>query len=89
MAASKKQVKWSQNYRRKKKNDVGYKQKVSLRNKKTNAIRDGRETKPAKGARCPNCGRTGFRKEFHHFSYGSKGKNGEWRCSACNPRPGQ
>lgn len=85
MAASEKQKKWSKNYREKVKGTAKYKQRVKVRNKVTNAVRDGRKKKPTK---CPHCGRTDTRIEWHHTGYGGEGK-GEWRCSACNRRPGQ
>ena len=42
---------------------------------------------PGKAAKCPHCGKTGFRKERHHTTYKGKGKT-DIRCSACNPRTG-
>jgi hypothetical protein len=43
---------------------------------------------PPESAKCPNCGKTGGRKERHHTTYKGKGKT-EIRCSKCNPRPGK
>ena len=63
-----------------------YAEKHRVRSRVTNAVRDGSKKKPTPGAVCPNCGRKGFRKEWHHISY--EPPKGEWRCSKCNPRPG-
>lgn len=90
MSASKKQIAQTRAYKEKQKrtNAKAYKQKVSVRNKVTNAVRDGRMKKPSKADKCPNCGKAGFRKEWHHTD-GYSSSKGEWRCSSCNRRPGQ
>ena len=51
------------------------------RAKVNNAVRDGRAKKPTKDAKCPNCGKKGFRKEYDH-----QGKKPGWKCSACHDR---
>jgi len=67
-------------------NNKEYAEKHRVRSRVTNAVRAGTKKKPTPGAVCPNCGRKGFRKEWHHISY--EPPKGEWRCSKCNPRPG-
>ena len=57
-----------------------YRKKHKLRGKAQ------RKPLPGKAAKCPHCGRTGFRKEWHHVSYDPP--KVEVRCSACNKRPG-
>jgi len=47
----------------------------------------GKGTLPSPGAKCPNCGKTGGRKERHHISYNPP--KTDIRCSKCNPRPGK
>lgn len=87
--STKKQIAQTKAWKEKQKrtNSKAYKKKVSVRNKVTNEVRDGKRKKPSLSDKCPNCGKTGFRKEWHHPSYSSA--KGEWRCSSCNPRPGK
>jgi hypothetical protein len=64
------------------KGNAEYKAKHQIRGKQQAAA-----DPPPTSAACPNCGKTGGRKEFHHTSY--KPAKGEWRCSKCNKRPGK
>lgn len=90
MAASEKQKAMQKKWRAKQNatNKAEYRQKTKVRNKVNNAVRDARRKAPPKSSKCPNCGKAGFRKEWHH-SNGYSTSKGEWRCSACNPRPGK
>lgn len=62
-------------------NNPEYKEKHKLRGKD-----QAKRTPPSASSKCPHCGKTGGRKEWHHTSY--KPPKGEWRCSKCNPRGG-
>jgi len=63
--------------KQKAKNPAGVKQKTKARNEAPKNL-------PPTSAKCPHCGRTGGRKEWHHISYNPP--KGELRCSLCNPR---
>jgi DNA-directed RNA polymerase subunit M/transcription elongation factor TFIIS len=59
----------------------------STKTKKAARAKSQAKTKaPAESAKCPNCGQTGGRKEFHHTSYDPP--RGYMACSLCNPRGG-
>jgi len=64
-------------------NNAEYKAKHKLRGK----AQGGGKLPPA-SAKCPNCGKTGGRKERHHIGKTYAASKTEIRCSKCNPRPG-
>lgn len=72
------------NTRKYEKRDPQRAQKKKARHQVEHMVDAGKLKKPKK---CPNCGATGTRIEWHHTSLSTDGgPKGEWRCSKCNRR---